>query len=76
MGSRSCVGRHLATVEMYKYIAQFFRHFDAEPVRPERPWNTKTQWFAFQREFPIKIKRRSHGWKEEYVRLLNEPALT
>ncbi|KAH6983189.1 cytochrome P450 [Ilyonectria sp. MPI-CAGE-AT-0026] len=60
MGSRSCVGRHLATVEMYKYIAQFFRHFDAESVRPEKPWNTKSQWFAFQRQFHIKIKRRRH----------------
>ncbi|KAF4990110.1 hypothetical protein FDECE_14493 [Fusarium decemcellulare] len=48
MGSRSCVGKHLATVELYKYIAQFFRYFDAELANKAKPWNTKTQWFAFQ----------------------------
>lgn len=58
MGSRSCVGKNLALVEMYRYVAQFFRNFDAELVRPERPWQTKTQWFAFQRDFPIRITRR------------------
>ncbi|KAH7142828.1 cytochrome P450 [Dactylonectria estremocensis] len=55
-----CVGKNLATLEMYKYIAQFFRHFDAEVANPERPWNTKSQWFAFQWEFSINIIRRSH----------------
>jgi hypothetical protein len=58
MGSRSCVGKNLATVEIYKYIAQFFRHYDAKIVNHRRPWDTKTQWFAFQREFHVKIKRR------------------
>ncbi|KAH7254582.1 hypothetical protein MRS44_016745 [Fusarium solani] len=60
MGSRSCVGKNLATVEMFKYIAQFFRHFDAQVVDEREPWLTKTQWFAFQRNFNIKIRRREH----------------
>ncbi|KAI0528457.1 cytochrome P450 [Xylaria digitata] len=58
MGSRGCVGRNLATVEMYKYIAQFFRNFDAEFVRPDRPWETKSQWFSFQRDFNVRLARR------------------
>ncbi|KAJ9137166.1 cytochrome P450 [Pleurostoma richardsiae] len=58
MGSRSCVGKNLATVEMYKYVSQFFKNFDAEFIRPERPWETRTQWFAFPQDFPIKITRR------------------
>ncbi|KAI1153687.1 cytochrome P450 [Nemania diffusa] len=60
MGSRSCVGRHLATIEMYKYIAQFFHNFDAEPARPERMWKIQTHWLSLQRDFSIKISRRSH----------------
>ncbi|KAG7051926.1 cytochrome p450 [Colletotrichum scovillei] len=51
MGSRSCVGKNLATVEMHNFIAQFFRRFDASLVDLDRPWQTKTQWFAFQRNF-------------------------
>ncbi|KAK7452906.1 hypothetical protein Landi51_03901 [Colletotrichum acutatum] len=53
MGSRSCVGKNLATVEMHNFIAQFFRRFDASLVDLDRPWQTKTQWFAFQRNFWI-----------------------
>lgn len=43
MGSRSCIGRNLALVEVHKYIAQFFRHFDAEIVNKDNPWVTKSQ---------------------------------
>lgn len=45
-------------MEMYKFIAQFFRHFEAELVNTQKPWVTKTQWFAFQSEFWINIRRR------------------
>lgn len=63
MGSRSCVGKNLALVELHKFISQFFRRFDASLANPTRPWVTKTQWFAFQRNFWIDIKRRSPASK-------------
>ncbi|KAF2996528.1 hypothetical protein E8E14_000801 [Neopestalotiopsis sp. 37M] len=59
MGSRSCVGKNLATVEMYKYIAQFFRTFDAELVRPDQPCKTRSQWFSFPTDFQIKLTKRA-----------------
>lgn len=55
MGSRSCIGRNLAIVEVYKYIASFVRHFDAELVNPERPWVTKSQWFSVLDDFWVRI---------------------
>jgi len=58
MGSRSCVGKNLALVETYKYIAAFVRKFDAELVRPEQPWKTKSQWFSFQKDFEIRLSER------------------
>lgn len=58
MGSRSCVGKNIALVEVHKYIAQFSRHFDAELVNKESPWVTKSQWFAIQKDFWITIKER------------------
>lgn len=58
MGSRSCVGKNLATVELFKFTAQFLRHFDAELVDPEKPWETKTQWFSMQSNFWIRLKPR------------------
>ena len=60
MGSRSCIGKHLAMVEMYKFVAQFVHHFDIEVVNKERPWSTRSQWFAFQADFWVKLQRRVH----------------
>ncbi|KAJ5481664.1 hypothetical protein N7475_000476 [Penicillium sp. IBT 31633x] len=50
-GSRSCVGKNIALVEVHKEGAQFFRHFDAEIVNKEKPSVAKSQWFAIQKEF-------------------------
>lgn len=58
MGSRSCVGRNLATVEMFKFTAQFCRHFEAKLVNEQKPWTTKTQWFALQNDFWVTVRRR------------------
>jgi cytochrome P450 len=58
MGSRSCVGRNLALVEVYKYVATLVRHFDASIVNRDRPWVTKSQWFSFQRDFWIDLELR------------------
>ncbi|KAL4731516.1 hypothetical protein ACLX1H_000486 [Fusarium chlamydosporum] len=60
MGSRGCIGKHLATVELYKYIAQFFRHFDAELANEIKPWNVRSQWFSFHLDFFISLRRRNH----------------
>ncbi|KAL1982523.1 hypothetical protein VTN96DRAFT_1248 [Rasamsonia emersonii] len=60
MGSRSCVGKNIALVEVHKFIAQFLRHFDADVVNPERPWVTKSQWFSIQKDFWITNKERGH----------------
>jgi len=59
MGSRSCVGRNLAIVEVYKYVAAFVRHFDATIVNKDTPWVTKSQWFSFQRDFWIDLRLRA-----------------
>lgn len=58
MGARSCVGRNIALVEIHKFIAQFFRHFDAKLVNEEKPWVTKSQWFATQKDFMVTIQDR------------------
>ncbi|KAF2019974.1 cytochrome P450 [Aaosphaeria arxii CBS 175.79] len=57
-GSRSCVGKNLATIEMYKYVAQFFRTFDAELLDMSEPWKTRSQWFSFQRDFKVRLRLR------------------
>lgn len=58
MGARSCVGKNIALVEIHKFIAQFFRHFDANVMNEEKPWVTKSQWFSIQKEFWVTVKDR------------------
>jgi len=53
MGSRTCIGKNIALVEMNKWIAEFFRHFDAEIVNKETPLKITSFWFAIQEEFYI-----------------------
>ncbi|EOD43388.1 putative cytochrome p450 protein [Neofusicoccum parvum UCRNP2] len=48
----------LACLELFKFTAQFLRHFDAELLNPEKPWETKTQWFSMQSNFWIRLKTR------------------
>ncbi|KAM0543682.1 hypothetical protein ACHAO7_009306 [Fusarium culmorum] len=60
MGSRSCIGKNLAIVELHLYIAQFFRHFDAEVAKSAKPWGIKSQWLTFHHDFVITIARREH----------------
>lgn len=61
MGSRSCVGRNLALLETYKYIASFVARFDAELINKKQPWVTKSQWFSFPRDFWIQLSLREGG---------------
>ena len=61
MGSRTCIGKNIALVEMNKWIAQFFRHFDAEIMNKETPFKLRTFWFAIQEEFYIRVKTRVEG---------------
>jgi hypothetical protein len=53
--SRNRVAENITFVDVYKYIAQFFRHVYTETVNKQRPWVTKPQWFAIQNPFWIMI---------------------
>ncbi|KAM5347484.1 hypothetical protein ACJ41O_010489 [Fusarium nematophilum] len=57
-GSRTCVGKNIATVEMIKYVAQFVRQFGADLVNKEQPWELYTIWMCIQQEMWVKLKQR------------------
>ncbi|KAF4550341.1 Cytochrome P450-like protein 23 [Elsinoe fawcettii] len=59
-GPRMCIGRNIALVEVYKFVAQLVRNFDVEIVNPEQPWRVVSYWFAYQHDFFVRIKTRSH----------------
>lgn len=54
------MGRHLATMEMVKFVGQFVRQFDFEPVNQTRPYQRRSQWWCLQENFWVRLKIRNH----------------
>ncbi|KAI1078502.1 cytochrome P450 [Whalleya microplaca] len=44
-GSRICVGRHLALMEMYKIVATLIAKYEIQLVDPEEKWQVHARWF-------------------------------
>lgn len=43
-GSRSCPGKSLAQVQLYKLITEIFRRFTVVLVHPEKEWTVENRW--------------------------------
>ena len=52
---------------MNKWIAQFFRHFDAEIVDKERPFKVRSFWFATQGELDIRKELQNNAYRDNWV---------
>ncbi|KAK1771877.1 putative cytochrome p450 pisatin protein [Phialemonium atrogriseum] len=55
LGSRTCIGRHISTLEMSKIIPRLLREFDFELERPE--WKTENFWFVKPKDFIVRVRR-------------------
>jgi hypothetical protein len=44
-GSRVCIGRHLATMELYKIVATLVSRFHIKLVDPTATWKVTGSWF-------------------------------
>ncbi|KAK4443296.1 cytochrome P450 oxidoreductase [Podospora aff. communis PSN243] len=56
-GSRTCLGKHIGILEIYKLVPSFLMRFDLELTRVEE-WDLKNVWFVKPVEFDVRIKRR------------------
>jgi len=59
-GSRVCVGKHLATVEITKFVSQALYRYDIQLVREAGPWQTKSMWFSYHKNMMVKLQKREH----------------
>ncbi|CAG7930638.1 unnamed protein product [Penicillium olsonii] len=57
-GSRSCIGKHISFLEMYKVIPQLLREFEIK-LHDEKKWKTRNIWFVQQREMICDFVKRS-----------------
>ncbi|USP74120.1 hypothetical protein yc1106_01394 [Curvularia clavata] len=58
-GSRTCIGRNLALVELHKFVGQFVRQFDAVLVEKDQPFKLRSQWFTVHDDMLARLKPRA-----------------
>ncbi|KAH8689149.1 cytochrome P450 [Talaromyces proteolyticus] len=58
-GRRICMGRHLATLEIYKLIATLYSLYDIKLVDQDHEWKYLNAWFVYQHDIPVTITRRN-----------------
>lgn len=57
-GARTCIGKNISLLEVYKVVPAFLRRFDIELEHPEKDWTTCNAWFVRQLDFNTKFKMR------------------
>ncbi|KAI5795723.1 pisatin demethylase [Geopyxis carbonaria] len=57
-GSRTCVGKNISRLEMYKAVPELLRRYEIELERPEREWRLLNVWFVKQTGVVVRMRRR------------------
>jgi cytochrome P450 len=58
-GSRTCIGKNVSYLEMYKLVPAVLRSFDIELAYPDREWTLHNAWFVKQSDFYVRLRSRS-----------------
>ncbi|KAM0335135.1 hypothetical protein ACHAQA_000175 [Verticillium albo-atrum] len=58
-GSRVCIGRNLANLEVYKIVATLIQRYEIELVDPSREWKVTGSWFPRQHGLDCKMRLRT-----------------
>ncbi|KAI1129661.1 cytochrome P450 monooxygenase [Nemania abortiva] len=58
-GTRSCLGKNIATLEAYKLMIQFFRLFKPSIVNPDKVWTQKNLALLVHFDMRIRVERRN-----------------
>ncbi|EGU73048.1 hypothetical protein FOXB_16443, partial [Fusarium oxysporum f. sp. conglutinans Fo5176] len=58
-GSRACIGRYLAELELYKIVATLINKYEISLMDPDAPWVVTGNWFPRQRGLNCCLKKRT-----------------
>lgn len=58
-GPRTCIGRHIAMMEMAKVVPEVLHNFELSLSTPEKEWETRNIWFVQQKGLVCTFKRRA-----------------
>ena len=57
-GTRTCIGKNISLIEVYKVIPSLLRNFGVQLVEPDKEWQTKNSFFVFQTGMNCTLKKR------------------
>jgi len=58
MGARTCIGKNISLLEIYKLVPTFLRRFEVRLENPEKEWTLHNAWFVRQLNFNTLFRRR------------------
>ncbi|KAI1356133.1 cytochrome P450 [Xylaria sp. FL0043] len=58
MGARTCIGKNISLLEMYKVVPSLLRRFEIRFKDPSQEWKTVNAWFIKQQNFKTIFERR------------------
>lgn len=58
-GSRTCIGKNVSLLEIFKLVPSFLRRFEVRFADPSQDWKLHNAWFVAQRNFNVTFKPRS-----------------
>jgi len=58
-GKRSCIGKNVSLLDIYKAIPLLFMKYDIQLVDPTKDWKIQNSWFVRQSNVEVQIKLRN-----------------
>ncbi|KAJ6121080.1 hypothetical protein N7523_005360 [Penicillium sp. IBT 18751x] len=67
MGSRTCLGKNISLLEIYKLVPSMLRRFEIQFTDPNQEWELVNAWFVKQKNFTTSFKLREIVKAEDHV---------
>ncbi|KAL1631085.1 hypothetical protein SLS56_004611 [Neofusicoccum ribis] len=61
MGPRTCIGKNISLLEIYKLIPSLFLRYEIELVNPKAEWELTNAWFVRQEGVEFYLSRRTEA---------------
>lgn len=59
-GARTCIGKNISLLEIYKLVPTMLRNFEIEMAESGLEWNTHNAWFVKQVGFETRLRARTN----------------